>query len=134
MANYWIFPIKSFLPTSLEKNWLRLLWKLGKSYWKNFSKRVKRNEVQVAWYNSTFAYGAKKSRAVICNLNFPVFENLPKQVPKLIRFSLPIFVALFMISSLKKRVNQSIPVREGNISMWGFLEVFLSIITLSCCF
>lgn len=36
-----------------------------------------------------------QSRAVTCNLNFPVFENFPKHVPKEINFSLGIEVACF---------------------------------------
>lgn len=34
-----------------------------------------------------FAYFAKKSRHVICNLNFLVFVNFPKQVPALKKYN-----------------------------------------------
>ena len=39
------------------------------------------------------AYGAKKSRAVTCSLNFLVFVNFPKHVPREIKFSLATFPA-----------------------------------------
>ena len=48
----------------------------------------------------TFAYGAKKSRAVMCNLNFPVFVNFPNVVPKLIRLGRAMCSAFFIRSSL----------------------------------
>lgn len=54
----------------------------------------------------TLAYGARKSRAVICILNLPVLVNFPMQVPKLIRLSLAILVAFLMMTSLvTKMIN-----------------------------
>ena len=54
----------------------------------------------------TLAYGARKSRAVMCNRNFVVFVNFPKQTPKLIRPSFPTHDAYFINVSLKRGAKQ----------------------------
>lgn len=53
------------------------------------------------------AYGARKSRAVMCRRNLPVFVNFPKHVPTETNFCRAMFVANFKIFSLRteKKVN-----------------------------
>lgn len=48
----------------------------------------------------TFAYGARKSRAVMCRRNFLVFVNFPKHVPTDMSLSREKLVASFKIFSL----------------------------------
>jgi hypothetical protein len=61
----------------------------------------------------TFAYGAKKSKAVICRWNFPDFVIFPKQVPILRRFFLETFPAFFIRSSLQwKSMSKWLALKE----------------------
>lgn len=58
------------------------------------------HETKQRKYKNTFAYGARKSRAVMCRRNLPVFVNFPKHVPTETNFCRAMFVPNFKIFSL----------------------------------
>lgn len=63
-------------------------------------RREQRNSAISKKEKVTFAYGARKSRAVMCRRNLLVFVNFPKHVPTETNFCLAMFVANFRIFSL----------------------------------